>query len=545
VLYRHRSAKRHARPAGGRARRAHRVAGMLCLAVEAACGPATARPDAPVGQARPVQARTTSATATLITNARVLDGTGAPARRGSVRIVGDRIAEVGDALRPRTSDRIVDAGGLVLAPGFIDTHSHHDRGLLQQRDALAVVSQGVTTIVVGQDGGSRAPLAEFFAQLERTPPAVNVASYVGHGTVRSLAMRDDYRRVATSAEVDRMREIVRTEMAAGALGLSSGLEYDPGIYSSRAEVLDLARAVAPFGGRYISHIRSEDRTFWQAIDEIVAIGREARIPVQISHLKLAMRSLWGRADSLLGVLDRARASGVDVTADVYPYTYWQSTLTVLFPDRDFANRATAEFVLREIAAPEGLLLSRFGPDTTYVGKTIAEIARLRGTDPATTLMALIRETEEAGRSGRPSGESVIGTSMDDRDVARLIAWPHANICSDGELAGRHPRGFGAFPRVLGRYVREQGIVSLAEAVRKMTSLSAAHVGIRDRGRIAPGYFADLVLFDPATVLDRATPTAPRETAVGIHRVWVNGEVVYDGRRVTGRYPGRVVRRRAQ
>jgi N-acyl-D-amino-acid deacylase len=511
-----------------KATRATRVAVTLCLTVEAACTAAVPRQSA--GRA-----------GTVIVNARVLDGSGAPARAVAVRIVGDHIVEIG-ALRATPGDHVVDAGGLTLAPGFIDTHSHHDRGLLEQRDALAIVSQGVTTIVAGQDGGSRTPLAEFFARLERTPPAVNVASYVGHGTVRSTVMGDDFRRVATPAEVGRMREIVEAEMRAGALGLSTGLEYDPGIYSSRGEVLELARAVAPFGGRYISHVRSEDRAFWQAIDEIIAIGRDARIPVQISHIKLAMRSLWGQTDSLFRMLDRARVAGVDVTADVYPYTYWQSTLTVLFPERDFANRAAAEFALQEVSAPEGLLLSRFAPDSTYVGRTVADIARLRNTDAATTLMALIRETVEAERAGRPSDESVIGTSMAERDVARLIAWPHANICSDGELAGRHPRGFGAFPRVLGRYVREQKVIPLPEAVRKMTSLAAAHVGITDRGRIAPGYFADLVLFDPATVIDRATPTAPRETAVGIRTVWVNGEVVYEGGAPTGRHPGRVVRR---
>ena len=526
----YRQSSRDSRPVMKTARLA-RVALALSVTIGAGCTAAVPRQVAgPAG--------------TVIMNARVLDGSGAPAREVTVRIVGDRITEVGVA-RPDPRDRVVDGRGLTLAPGFIDTHSHHDRGLLEQRDALAVVSQGVTTIVVGQDGGSRTPIAEFFARLETTPPSVNVASYVGHGTVRSAVMGDDFRRVATPAEVGRMREIVEREMRAGALGLSTGLEYDPGIYSSRGEVLELARAVAPFGGRYISHVRSEDRAFWQAIDEIIAIGREVRIPVQISHIKLAMRSLWGQTDSLLRVLDRARTGGVDVTADVYPYTYWQSTLTVLFPERDFANRATAEFVLREVAAPEGLLLSRFAPDSTYVGKTVAEIARLRGTDAATTLMALIREAEEAERAGRPSAESVIGTSMDERDVARLIAWPHTNICSDGELAGRHPRGFGAFPRVLGRYVREQGVISLPEAVRKMTSLGAAHVGIADRGRIAPGYFADLVLFDPATVIDRATPTAPRETAVGIRTVWVNGEMVYEAGRVTGKYPGTVVRRAAR
>jgi N-acyl-D-amino-acid deacylase len=522
-----------------------RLAVTVGLAVTGACRTGASRqpnrPSAPATRSGPSASLPPQLTGTLIVNARVLDGTGRPPRAASVRVAGDRIVEVG-ALTARVGERVVDAGGLTLAPGFIDTHSHHDRGLLEQPEALAVVSQGVTTIVVGQDGASRSPLADFFAQLARTPPAINVASYVGHGTVRSAVMGEDYKRVATPAEVGRMRELVTADMRAGALGLSTGMEYDPGIYSSRDEVLELARAVAPLGGRYISHIRSEDRAFWQAIDEIITIGREANVPVQVSHIKLAMRSLWGQADSLVRVLDRARLDGVDITADVYPYTYWQSTLTVLFPERDFANRATAEFVLREVAAPEGLLLSSFGPDTTYVGKTIAEIAQLRGTDPATTLMALIREAQEAERAGTPSSESVIGTSMAEQDVARLVAWPQANFCSDGELAGRHPRGFGAFPRVLGRYVRERGVLALPEAVRKMTSLAAAHVGIQDRGRIAQGYFADLVLFDPETIIDRSTPAEPRLTAVGIKTVWVNGEVVYENGVTTGRYPGRVVRR---
>ena len=296
-----------------------------------------------------------------------------------------------------------------------------------------------------------------------------------------------------------MRELLRADMQAGALGLSTGLEYDPGIYSAPEEVVELAKVASSFGGRYISHIRSEDRHFWQAIDEIIAIGREARLPVQVSHIKLAMRSLWGRADSLVRVLDRARASGVDITADIYPYTYWQSTLTVLFPERDFENRSTAEFVLREISAPEGLLLARFDPDTTYVGRTVAQIAAARGTDPPATLMALIRESLALEKATGNSSESVIGTSMDERDIERLLAWPFTNVCSDGGLAGRHPRGFGAFTRVLGEYTRERRILTLEDAIRKMTSLSAQNLGLAERGRVAPGYYADLVLFDPATV----------------------------------------------
>jgi N-acyl-D-amino-acid deacylase len=339
-----------------------------------------------------------------------------------------------------------------------------------------------------------------------------------------------------------MRELLRADMQAGALGLSTGLEYDPGIYSAPEEVVDLAKVSSSFGGRYISHIRSEDRHFWQAIDEIIAIGREARLPVQVSHIKLAMRSLWGRADSLVRVLDRARASGVDITADIYPYTYWQSTLTVLFPERDFENRTTAEFVLREISAPEGLLLARFDPDTTYVGRTVAQIAAARGTDPPATLMALIRESLALEKATGNSSESVIGTSMDERDIERLLAWPFTNVCSDGGLAGRHPRGFGAFTRVLGEYTRARRILTLEDAIRKMTSLSAQNVGINARGRVAPGYYADLVLFDPATVRDQATPVQPQARSVGVRTVWVNGEIVYQDNASTGRHPGRVLRR---
>ena len=479
---------------------------------------------------------------TLIVNAVVIDGTGGARRAGAVRLRGDRIAEVGD-LRAAAGENVVDAHGLVLAPGFIDTHSHGDRGLFAHRDALAAVSQGITTIVAGQDGGSPWPLSDFFARLQKEPAAVNVAAYAGHGRLRREVMGQDFRRAATPAEVARMRALLERELGAGALGLSTGLEYDPGIYSAPSEVIDLARVAAAAGGRYISHVRSEDRHFWEAIDEIVTIGREAKLPVQVSHAKLAMRSLWGQADRLLRTLDEARARGIDVTADVYPYLYWQSTLTVLFPERDFDNRAAAEFALREVSAPDGLLLGRFTPEPAYAGKTLADIARLRGTDPPATLMDLIREAlAYEKKTGHDDVESVIGTSMSEPDLERLLAWPHANICTDGELDGRHPRGFGTFPRVLGRYVRERGVISLEDAVRKMTSLAAHHVGLFGRGEIRPGAAADLVLFDPATVLDRATTKDPQALAAGIATVWVNGAVVYEEGAATGKRPGRVLRR---
>lgn len=392
------------------------------------------------------------------------------------------------------------------------------------------------------------PLAVAFDSLERSPGAVNVAAYAGHGTIRRAVMGDDFRRPARPAEVDSMATLLRRELDAGALGLSTGLEYDPGINSDPSEVLALAKVAAAAKGRYISHIRSEDRWFWEAIDEIVTIGREAKLPVQVSHMKLAMVPINGMADSLIRLLDGARAAGVDITADVYPYPYWQSTLTVLFPKRDFDNRAEAEKILREIAKPEGLLLGAFAAETSYVGKTVAEIAVLRKEDPASTLMGLIREAiafERANPQYQGSVESVVATSMIESDIGRLLAWEHTNVCSDGELDGAHPRGFGAFPRVLGRYVRDEKVMPLEGAIKRMTSLAAAHVGLSRRGAIAAGYFADLVLFDPATVADRATPKEPHLVATGIAKVWVNGHMVFDAGKTTAARPGRVLRRQSQ
>ena len=258
------------------------------------------------------------ASSTLIVNASIVDGTGSPARAGAVRIDGDRIVEVGD-LEPKRGEQVVDAGGHVLAPGFIDVHSHHEDGLFEMRDATPVVSQGITTIVAGQDGSMTYPVRDLFERMQATPVAINVATYVGHGTLRMDAMgKDDYRRHATPEEVEKMRQGVADGMAAGALGLATGLEYDPGIYSATEEVVTLAQEAAKTGGRYISHVRSEDREFWAAIDEIVRIGREAKIPVEVTHMKLAMKDWWGQSARLLGILDKALAEGVNVTGDIYP-----------------------------------------------------------------------------------------------------------------------------------------------------------------------------------------------------------------------------------
>ena len=477
------------------------------------------------------------ATSTLIVNASIVDGTGSPARKGAVRIDGDRIVEVGE-LEARGGEHVVDAHGLTLAPGFIDVHSHHDEGLFEMRDAAPVVSQGVTTIVVGQDGVTTYPVPELFERMDKTPVAVNVATYIDHGNIRYEVMgRNDFRRHATADEIARMRQRVGEGMEAGALGFSTGLEYDPGIYSATEEVIELAREAKSHGGRYISHIRSEDRYFWEALDEIVRIGKETGIPVQVTHMKLAMIDWWGQSARFLEVLEKARAEGVEITGDIYPYEVWHSDLTVLFPKRDFTNRESAQFALDHVTPPDDIILTQYSPEPALVGKSLAEVAKLKGMDPAATLMDLIARSNGEGIS-----QSIMGKSMIEKDIDSLIVWPYASICSDGSLTSMHPRGRGAFTKVLRVYVRERKLLSLEEAIRKMTSLSAANVGIADRGVIRPGAFADLVLLDPATVADRSTFEDPSALSVGIEKVWVNGITVWEDGRATGAYPGKGIRR---
>ena len=408
----------------------------------------------------------------LITNVVLIDGTGAPQRKDSVRILGGKIIDVGD-LSARINDTVIDGGGQVLAPGFIDTHSHADTELFDQPGALAAISQGITTVVIGQDGGSPLRLLDFRLKLLDQPAAINVAAYSGHNTLRRHVLGENYQREATEPEIAVMSQFLREDMQAGALGLATGLEYDPGIYSSTEEVIALARVAAGYGGRYISHVRSEDRWFEQAIDEIIEIGREASLPVQVSHIKLALAGLWGRAPEILAKMDAARAEGIDITADIYPYEY--------------------------------------------------------------TLSAMTAQTGEAA-------DMIIGTSMREDDIRVLMAWPHTNICTDGSLDDLHPRGTGTFPRVLGRYVREQGLLSLEQAVHKMTGLSAAHMGFVDRGVIRPGAAADLVLFDPDTIIDNATPQNPGALSSGISKTWVNGQIVFEDGRATGLVPGRFIAR---
>jgi N-acyl-D-aspartate/D-glutamate deacylase len=478
----------------------------------------------------------------LITNVRLVDGTGTPARTAAVRMRGDKIWEIGE-LSPFPNESVLDGKGRVLAPGFIDSHSHHDWSLREHPEALAMVNQGITTIVVGQDGGG-VPMDTIQARLKLEPVAVNLASYTGHAMLRHRVMgANGLYRTAKPEEVERMKQLLRTELANGSLGLATGLEYESAFFSNRDEVLQLAQVAADSGGRYISHIRSEDVMLDDAIDEIIEIGRATKMPVQISHLKIALRDKWGQSATMLAQLERARAEGVNITADCYPYEYWMSTIRVLFPKRDYTNPASAEFAVNQLFDPSQSVLVRFAANPAYAGKTVGDIATMRQESPAKTLMGLVAEASAYSTKNPDADgvEGIVAKSMDDADVKNFLAWPHTNICSDGADEG-HPRGYSAFTRVLGRYVRDQKLMPLETAIQKMTSLSAEHLGLKNRGLIAPGYYADLVLFNPDTVQDNARIGNNKALSTGVDAVWVAGKMVYQDQKATGARPGTLIRR---
>jgi N-acyl-D-aspartate/D-glutamate deacylase len=468
----------------------------------------------------------------LITNVRIANGTGLPSFTGAVRIINKRIVDIGN-LTSLPGETVTDGKGNVLAPGFIDSHSHHDWGLKDNPTCIAATNQGITTIVVGQDGGST-PMDSLALLVKERPVSVNVASFTGHARVREEVMKGDVLRKATDEEVEAMKKIIADELDKGSLGLSTGLEYEAAFYASRDEVIELAKVTSEKGGRYISHIRSEDVHLEDAVSELLDIGREAKIPVQVTHIKIAMRSKWGKSDFILQQLQRARQIGVNVTADVYPYSMWSSTPRVLFPKKDFTNLSSARFAAEELFDPSASVITRFPANRNYEGKTVTEIGRMNNESSAEALMRIVREGEQ-------EGGSIVAKSMSEEDIINFLRWEHSSICSDGSMGG-HPRGHGAFTRVLGRYVREQKVLPLETAIYKMTGLAAENLGIKNRGLILPGYFADLVLFNPDTVTDNATIENPKALSTGIEKVWVNGQVVYENQKAVANFSGVVVKR---
>lgn len=480
---------------------------------------------------------------TLITNVQIMDGTGNKAIKGSVRIKGNTIVEVGN-LKVTANENIVDGKGQILAPGFIDAHSHHLGDLQRNPSGLSTSNQGITTIVIGQDGEGY-PMDSLEKDMKQKPVVANVASYTGHSSLRAEVMEEkNLFRNATQAEVDKMKIMLQSELEKGSLGLSTGLEYEQAFYSNRDEVLQLAKVAAAANTRYISHIRSEDVTMADALDEIIQIGKITKMPVQISHIKLAKKSDWNTASSILTQLEKARSEGVKITADVYPYTFWNSTLRVLFPARDYTNMASAQLAVTQLFDPSQSYIVQYAPNPSYVGKTLSAIAVERKESDAQALMSLVAIAaafKENNPGYKGSIEAIAAKSMNEADVAKFIAWPYSVICSDGN-GGGHPRGYGSFSKVLGKYVREDKIISLENAIYKMTGQTAEYLGIKDRGTIAVGKKADLVLLNPATVIDHAAILNSKALSTGIEMVWVNGQLVYQQQKATGKRPGVLIKR---
>jgi len=471
---------------------------------------------------------------TVIINAQVADGTGTPLRKASVRITDDRIAAIGD-FKPSADDGVIDAQGLVLAPGFIDVHNHSTEGLEHDPLATTQIAQGITTVLLGADGDSPWPIGPWLDARRNSPVTLNLAVTVGHATVRQQVMHDDFRRVARPTEVAAMAKLVEQGMSEGAIGLSSGLEYDIASYSNTDEMVAVATAAAKHGGFYMTHIRDEaDRSF-EALQEVVTIGKRAHIPIEHSHIKLGTVKVWNKAADFIRIIEEARRSGVDYLADCYPYDAWYSTIKVLVPDKQYEAPESVREALAAVGGAGNVTITDFAANKSYEQHTIEQLAQNEHIDAVDMFIKIIREGNAANDEAL-----VIAKSMTDADIQLFYKQPWVMVASDGGIDGQHPRGAGTFPRVLGRFVREQHWFTLPEAIRKMTSLPAQRMGLRDRGTLRKGTFADLVLFDPQTVIDRATFAKPQELPEGIRTVFVNGEIVWNEGRPTGSRPGRVL-----
>ena len=501
----------------------------------------------------------------LIAGGTVIDGSGAPGVRADVAIAGDRIVRISRTALDRTAaHRVIDAAGHVVAPGFIDLHAHLDP-LPQLPGAESAVRQGVTTALGGPDGSSPLPLHPYLAAREREGVGINVAFLAGHNTIRRQVM-GMARRQATREELDEMVVLVEQAMRDGAFGLSTGLKYLPGAFAGTQEVVRLAQQAAQLGGIYTSHLREEGLGLIGGVAEALEIGRQAGIPVVLTHHKVVGTPMWGRSVQTLAMIDSARAAGVDVIADVYPYTATHTGISVLIPewafdggDSAFARRA-GDPTLRDSIARGivfNILNDRGGGDLRRVqfsrvqwqpsleGRTLHDWAVERGLPPTPeTGATLVIDAELRG------GANAIFHVLDEGDVRRILSHPHAIVASDGRLSQPgdghpHPRAYGTFPRVLGRYVREERLMPLEDAVRRMTAAPAARLGLADRGVLREGAFADVTVFDPTTVADRATFAEPHQYPAGIPYVIVNGRVAVDGGRFTDARAGRVLRHRTR
>lgn len=496
----------------------------------------------------------------LIRNGRVVDGAGNAWFRGDVAVKNGRIAAVG-ALNGRSAARVIDAAGRIVAPGFIDVHTHIEGGVEKVPRGDNFLRDGVTTVVTGNCGGSELQLAPWFEKLEKTGLGLNVASLIGHNTVRSEVM-GRANRLATPEEIARMQALVEKAMREGAVGFSTGLIYIPGTYSNPDEVVALAKAAAKYNGVYASHMRDEGERVTEAINEAVRVGKEAGMRVQLSHFKIDNRKLWGASDASLALIEKYRREGVDVVVDQYPYDRSSTNLGIRLPswalaDGDDKVRARLESkstrgeikremlkLLADLGQPDYqfCLVGRFQRKPEYEGKTIPEITKLMGREATVENQAeTILDLMQLGRA------QMIYHSMGGQDVERILRYPWTAIASDGGIQEfgigvPHPRSYGTNARVLGEYVRNRGVLTVEDAVRRMTSLPARTFGFRDRGLIREGMAADLVIFDPARVGDVATYQQPHQFSEGIDFVLVNGVLAVENGQLTPARGGRVLRK---
>ena len=496
----------------------------------------------------------------ILRNARIVDGTGGPSTTGDVAIAGDTIAQVAARIdAPAT--RIVDVHGQVVAPGFIDIHTHARRGIFEVPTADNYVRQGVTTLVEGPDGSSPLPLGEFLDRVKAKGISPNFASMIGQGSVRETVIGSVDRK-ATPAELDKMRALVRQGMEDGAFGLSTGLFYVPGTFTPTAEVIELAKIAGAMGGIHISHMRDEASQVLQSVRETIEIGEKGHLPTQVTHHKIIGKGNWGKSVDTLRLIDEARARGVDATIDQYPYTASSTGIgAALLPawaqegGRDsLMKRMNTASTRSEIRAetirlikeergggdPHNIQIARCTWDKSLDGKRLDEITKGRGLQPtienaADTALWII---EQGGCSG-------IFHAISEDDLQRIMKHPQTMIASDGEVpvfgqAHPHPRSYGTNVRVLGRYVRDLKVITLEDAIYKMTAFPAKRLGLKDRGTLKQGMKADIAVFDPNTVRDTATFENPHSYAEGVSLVIVNGQPVFDGSKMTPARPGRVL-----
>lgn len=487
----------------------------------------------------------------LIKNGKIIDGTGNSWFYGDIAVKDGKIIAVGK-LSQYQSANTIDAKQQVVAPGFIDVHGHIEGGIFTTPTADNYIYDGVTTVITGNCGGSATDLRRFFSRVDSTHTAINVASLVGHNTVREQIMKRD-NRLSTSDEQKRMDQLVEQAMKDGAVGLSTGLIYIPGTFANTAEVVSLAKAAAKYNGVYASHIRNEENKVVDAINEAIQVGKEANIPVQISHFKVSGRASWGKSATTIELIREARKAGWDVTIDQYPYTASSTNLGVRLPD--WAMAGTQDSVTARLQNPgtrarikkemlEQLakykyrnysyaVVANYPADSSYNGKNITEINKSLGrrSKPAweaETIMDMIAK----------GGAQMVYHGMHEDDVKYIMQYPFCMVGADAGIPvpGKgmpHPRGYGSNARILGRYVRDQQVISLEEAIRRMTSLAAQKFQLQDRGLLKPGLAADIVIFDPVTITDNATFEQPHQYSTGFSYVIVNGQITMQQSKHTG------------